>query len=198
MLSTLLSSKSRAEILRILFDGTNPEKYLREIEKLTDITLNSLQKELKLLSSIDVITSRKDGNRVYYAANTNHPIYLEIVSMVAKTVGIVGQLTSHLSSSEIKYAFIFGSIANQKETSSSDIDLIVIGTISMRSLSKLLAAVQENTGREVNPHIFTEDEFKKRLDKKNHFVSSLMKTKWLPIIGDVDGFRNSATQRNNR
>jgi hypothetical protein len=61
------------------------------------------------LVSIDLVKSRKDGNRIYYKANTDSPIYSDLVPIVEKTVSI-------------------GSMAKNKEKASSDIDFIIILT----------------------------------------------------------------------
>lgn len=74
-----------------------------------------------------------------------------------------GELKRSLSDPRIRCAFVFGSFAKGKEKASSDIDLIVIGDIGMRGVSKLLSGGQEKVGREINPHVFTEEEFKKEL-----------------------------------
>ena len=113
MLSQLLTSNTRSEVFRILFDGLHTERYLREIERLTGVGLNSLQKEMKHLASLDLVYSRKDGNRVYYQANNNHPIYSELVSIVEKTVGLVAVFQHTLINAKIKCAFIFGSFCKK-------------------------------------------------------------------------------------
>lgn len=189
MLSELLTSKTRAEVMRILFDGSGEEHYLREMEKISHIQVNSLQKEVKHLASIDLIKARQDGNRIYYRANKEHPLYLDLVSIVEKTVGLGFILKSRLQDQRIKCAFIFGSIAKSNDKSSSDIDLIVIGDLGMRVLTKLLSGVQENVGREINPHIYTEEEFKKRIKLKDHFITSILKEQIKLIIGDVSDYR---------
>ena len=86
MLTDLLSSKTRSELLRILFDGRGTEHYLRDLERLSNIKISSIQKEVKNLVGIDLLKSRKDGNRLYFKANLAHPIYSDIVSIVSKTV----------------------------------------------------------------------------------------------------------------
>ncbi|MDO9182862.1 MAG: nucleotidyltransferase domain-containing protein [Bacteriovorax sp.] len=189
MLSELFTSDSRAEIMRILFDGEGKEHYLREIEKLTHIQINSLQKEVKHLAKIDLIKARKDGNRIYYKANTENPIYSDLVSIVEKTVGIVSLLKEKLNDPKIECAFLFGSMATNREKATSDIDLIVIGDLGMRALTKLLSGLQEKLGREINPHIYTEDEFKKRIKSKDHFVTSVLKEVIKPVIGNVNEYR---------
>jgi predicted nucleotidyltransferase len=189
MLSELFTSDSRAEIMRILFDGEGKEHYLREIEKLTHIQINSLQKEVKHLVKIDLIKARKDGNRIYYKANIESPIYADLVSIVEKTVGIVSLLKEKLNDPKIDCAFLFGSIAKGKEKAASDVDLIVIGDLGMRALTKLISGLQDKLGREINPHIYTKEEFKKRIKSKDHFVTSVLKEEIKIIIGNVNEYR---------
>lgn len=189
MLAELFTSNTRAEIMRILFDGDGREYYLRDIEKKTHIQINSLQKEVKHLLSIDLIKARKDGNRIYYKANNESPIYIDLVSIVEKTVGVVALLKDKLNDSKIECAFLFGSMAKNKEKSRSDIDLIIIGDIGMRGLTKLLSGLQEKLGREINPHIYTKEEFKKRIIAKDHFITSVFKEEIKPIFGNLNEYR---------
>lgn len=189
MLSELFTSNSRAEIMRILFNGLAEEHYLRDIEKLSHVKVNSLQKEVKHLSSLDLLKARKDGNRIYYSANIEHPLYPDLVSIVEKTVGIFAELKRSLNDSRIHCAFAFGSFAKRAEKASSDIDLVVIGDIGMRGVSKLLSGLQEKVGREVNPHVFTVEEFKKRLKSKDHFISNVLKEEIKVLIGNIDEYR---------
>ncbi len=189
MLSQLLTSKTRAELLRLLFNGNEAEHYLRGLEKLTGIQVRSIQKEVKNLMELDLLKSRKDGNRIYYSANSHHPLYPDLVSIVEKTVGIVGLLGEKLEDSRIELAFVFGSIAKGKANSESDIDLVVIGDLGMRALTKLLSGLQEKLGREINPHIFSRAEFEKRIKNKDHFVTSILSEEIKVIKGRVDEYR---------
>ena len=192
MLDKLLTSQARSEIMRLLFDGQNHEFYMRELEKLTSMAIGSIQKEVKHLSELDLIRSRRDGNRLYYCANTNHPIYSELVSIVEKTVGISALLKEALEKKpQVECVFIFGSVAKNKERATSDIDLVVIGDIGMRAVSKMLAPVQEKVGREINPHIYTAQEFKKRVSEKEHFISAILKGTIKPLIGDINDYRST-------
>jgi predicted nucleotidyltransferase len=72
-------------------------------------------------------------------------------------------MAERLVDEKIETAFIFGSVAKGKERSHSDIDLVVVGSIGMRALTKLLSGLQEKLNREINPHIFTAEEFKKKV-----------------------------------
>jgi predicted nucleotidyltransferase len=189
MLAEFLTSMTRAEVLRVLFDGRLQEYYLRDIEKKVTVKINSLQKEIKHLLSIDLIKSRVDGNRIYYSANNEHPLYIDLVSIVNKTVGVEAQLKTRLKDSRIKCSFLFGSFAKNQEGAQSDIDLVVIGSIGMRAVTKLLSGLQEFLGREINPHVYSENEFKKRIKDKDHFVTSFLMTEKKILIGNLDEYR---------
>lgn len=188
MLAEIFTSNTRSEVLRLLFDGQENAFYLRELERVSGINVGSFQKEIAHLSELDLIKSRKDGNRIYYTANTNHPLYPDFVSIVEKTVGITAKLKDRLTDPRIDCAFIFGSYATGKTNAESDIDLVVIGELGMRALTKLLSGLQEEIGREINPHIYTPDEFKKRINNKDHFVTSILNEKHKVILGDLNEF----------
>ena len=84
---------------------------------------------------------------------------------------------------------MFGSFAKRKEKSKSDIDLIVIGNLGMRALTKLLSGLQEKICREVNPHIFSEEEFRVRIKMKDHFITSILKEEIKLITGNINEYR---------
>ena len=182
-LAELLSSRARADIFRLLFPGTGEELHVREIERRSGLNDSTLRQELRKLTRLDLVRSRRDGNRVYYRAKTENPLYPEIRNLVIKTSGLADVLRSALMDKRIRVAFVFGSIARSEEKAGSDVDLMVIGQIGLRDLSRLLSGMEEKIGREVNPHVFREEEFRKRIRVKEHFVSRVMEVPKIFIIG---------------
>jgi predicted nucleotidyltransferase len=182
-LAELLSSRARAEIFRLLFSGTGEELHVREIERRSGLNDSTLRQELRKLVRLDLVQSRRDSNRVYYRAKTESPLYPEIRNLVLKTSGLSDVLKSALSDKRIRVAFVFGSIARGEEKAGSDVDLMVIGQLGLRDLSGLLSGIEEKIGREINPHVLHEDEFRKRVRAKEHFVSSVMESSNIFIIG---------------
>ena len=132
---------------------------------------------------LDLVKARRDGNRLYYRANTENPLFPEIRNLVLKTAGLVEVIKSALDREGIEVAFIFGSLARSKERAESDVDLMVIGTIGLRSLSSRLAGVSEQIGREINPHALSIEEFRRRKQNGNHFLSNVIESPKLFIIG---------------
>jgi len=182
-LAEILSSRARAEIFRLLLSGTGEELHVREIERRSGLNDSTLRQELRKLVRLDLVQSRRDSNRVYYRAKTENPLYPEIRNLVLKTSGLSDVLKSALLDKRIRVAFVFGSIAHGDEKAGSDVDLMVIGQLGLRDLSRLLSGIEEKIGREVNPHILREEEFRKRIRAKEHFVSSVMDTPKIFIIG---------------
>ena len=185
ILGELLSSKIRAEIFRNLF-GVAPDSalYMRELERRTGFAIGTVQTELKKLQRLDIISSVKDGNRVYYRANNAHPLYPEIRALVLKTSGLADVIVNALGNeTDIRVAFVFGSFARQEEKAGSDVDLMVVGDIGLRKLTGLLMNDSGKIGREINPHVFSEKEFVKRKKDQDHFLNQVLEAPKIFIIG---------------
>ena len=186
-LSEILSSRTRAEMFRLLFGaGTQMSFHLREIERRTGLSTGSLRQEITKLRKLGLITLRKDGNRTYYEANRHHPLFEDIHRIVLKTVGLVDVLKASLGKSGIQCAFVFGSVAQGTAKAESDIDLMVVGTIGLRKLTSLLSGVGNQLGREINPHVLTPEEYHDRVQRKDHFVTNVMESTRLFVVGNYD------------
>ena len=187
ILAEILSSNIRAEIFRNLFGVEKQILHLREIERRTGFAVGTVQQEIKKLLRLDIITRIKDGNRSYYKANTNHPLYPEIRNLVLKTNGLADLLKQALSAEpKIKIAFVFGSFARKEEKAASDVDLMIIGDVSLKKLTGLLMDVSEKMGREINPYRLTESEFIKRKKEKDHFLQEVLQSPKIFITGTED------------
>ncbi len=185
ILAELLSSKIRAEIFRILF-GAVPDAmlHMREIERRTGFAIGTVQTELKKLQRLEMIAGIKDGNRVYYRANTGHPLYPEIRNLVLKTIGLADVIKNALCNEKgIRIAFVFGSFASGEEKAGSDIDLMVVGNTGLRRLTGLLAGASGRIGREINSHALTEKEFARRKKGRDHFLKQVLDSPKIFILG---------------
>ena len=183
-LSDMISSKARAEIFRLLFGVSDKELHVREIERQSGLAFRTVHQELKNLKQMDLIKEHRAGNRVYYRANDEHPLFNDIRNIVLKTSGLVEVLREALDHKQVKVAFVFGSIARKDEGARSDVDLMVIGDVSLRKVVGWLSDVAERVGREINPHAFSLNEFQKRKESGNHFLTTVLRSPKLFIRGD--------------
>lgn len=173
-------------MLRLLFGLNSSPLHARELERRSGIRIGSVRQEAARLLRLGLITLRKDGNRTYYEANRRHPLFEDIHRIVLKTVGLVDVLKAALGSTGIQCAFVFGSVAQGTAKAESDIDLVILGTIGLRKVTSLLAGIGNQLGREINPHVLSPEEYLKRVRNKEHFVSSLMTSPKLFVVGTDD------------
>ena len=187
--------KARQRLLGILLPQPNQEFYLRELIRRSGLGQGSVQQELASLTKAGIIIRRKDGNRVYYRANVSAPIYSELKGLMLKTAGLADVLSNALKpeAGRIGFAFVYGSVARADESAQSDIDLMVIGTVSFRRLSEIVGSAQEYLGREINPTIYSKSEFLAKLKDGHHFCRSIVREPKLFILGEEDEFKSLAS-----
>jgi predicted nucleotidyltransferase len=185
LLAQILSSQVRAEIFRLLFNGRQKSIHLRDLQRKSGLSIGTIQKEIAHLKRMDLVTPERDGNRLYYKGNTNHPIYKEICGLVEKTYGIEENLIEALKNIKgIECVFIFGSYAKGEEKSHSDLDLLIIGDVGLRTLSSIFKKLTEKTEREINPHVYSKKSWKEKLKKNDHFIKNIMSENRIFLIGD--------------
>jgi predicted nucleotidyltransferase len=183
-LDRIIVSKARAEIFRLLFGTRGGELHLRAIERRSGLSAPSVREELLNLVNLDLVKVRKESNRHYYRANTAHPLYGDIRSIVLKTSGLADILAKALDHNEVIVAFVFGSIVTNDDKAASDIDLMIIGNVGLRKVIGWLSGVPEKIGREINPHVMTSEEFGRRIADGEHFLASVLETPKLFVIGN--------------
>jgi len=179
----IVGSKGKAGILRLLFGVDAPEIYLREIARRAGLAVRTVHVELARLVKAGLVCARKDGNRIYYRANRENPVYPDIRNLVLKTAGLAEVLRDALQAAEVEIAFVFGSLASSTAGPGSDVDLMLIGPIGLRRVSKLLSGVAAAVGREINPHVMSAEELSKRRRAGDHFVLSVLDSPRLFVIG---------------
>lgn len=196
MLNKLFSSKARVEILKLFLFNPDDSFYQRQISMLTRQSIRGVQREVEKLQSIGLIEKSAQGNRLYYRVNRNCSIFEDLKRILFKTTGIAEALKGKLVKSDsIKIAFVYGSYAKGEESLSSDIDLLVIGNITLKELSRLLSKSKSEIGRETNYTVFKAGEFRKRIKQKDHFLNTVLKEKKLFIIGGEDELKTITESR---
>ena len=93
-----------------------------------------------------------------------------------KTIGLTSLLQDALSDlgDKIELAFVVGSMASGRQTAGSDLDICVLGEVSLREIVKALSPVQETLQREINPVVMTPKKFSEQSRKKDRFVTRVL------------------------
>ena len=93
-----------------------------------------------------------------------------------KTSGIADVIKSCLNrfGGKIEIAFVYGSVARTEELSTSDVDLMIVGDVGLVDLVPGLRRAEKTLGREVNPTIYSPQEFFKRRKKGDSFINTVL------------------------
>jgi predicted nucleotidyltransferase len=197
-LGDVLFGKGRGSILGLLYGHPDQSFYYRQITRqLTAVSVGTVQRELEILSQLGLIDRSALGNQVFYQANRKHPVFTELRALLKKTVGAFQLLRSALAplGRHISLAFVYGSMARQEEKGDSDIDLMIIGRVTLERVLERLAEVEGSLGRPINPTIYFPAEFKTKLASGNHFLNSVVRGEKVLLIGDENELRKLGGQR---
>lgn len=191
MLASLLFGTYRQRVLGLLLLNPGRSYYVREIARLTNTAAGTLHKELARLAGAGVLNRESVGNQVRYSANRNCPVFEELASILRKTSGLVDVLAEALSPVEkkISLAFVFGSLARGEQQSGSDVDVMLVGKIKFADAVRVLHSVQETLQREVNPVVYSLDEFNRRTKSGDSFIREVLSKPKLFIVGNEDELR---------
>jgi uncharacterized protein len=187
----LLFGSTRGRILGLLFGMSDDVFFARQIVRSINVSAGAAQRELMTLTNAGIIARKQIGNQVFYRANSDHPAYAELKALLAKTTGVFNQLSEALAplAHQIEFAFVYGSFARGDEKAVSDIDLMVIGSLTLDDLLEKLAPVERALNRPINPSIYSLKELKAKLKANNHFLKAIQKGKSVFLIGDEHEFR---------
>jgi predicted nucleotidyltransferase len=185
-LASTLFPKSRRMVFGLLMSHPDRAFYLREIAELTHLGIGHLQRELNRLVAAGIIRRFKRGRHVYFQADPACPVFDELRGIVIKTIGIAESLRQALLPlrDRIHTAFIFGSVARKEEHSASDVDLMVIGEVSLADVVDVIRDAEQRIARPVNPTVYPPQEFAAKLAAGHHFVTKVAEREKLILIGD--------------
>ncbi len=191
-LADVLFGKGRGALLALFYGHPDESFYYRQItRRLATVSAGTLQRELDTLSQLGLIDRSTVGKQVFYRANRKHPVFPELRALVAKTVGAIQVLRSALApmADRISLAFIYGSMARQEEKAESDIDLLVVGKVTLEDVLTCVSDLEPSLGRDVNPTVYSLAEFKTKLKSGNHFLNSVVRREKIFLIGDEGELR---------
>jgi len=118
-------------------------------------------------------------------------VFEELASILRKTSGLVDVLAEALRSVEnqISLAFVFGSLARGEQQSSSDVDVMLVGGVGFADAVRILHPAQEILQREINPVVYSLDEFQRRATSGDSFIREVLSQPKLYIVGNEDELR---------
>ena len=186
-IAAALFSATQQRVLGLLFGQPDRSFFANEIIALAGAGSGATQRELAKLELASLVKTSRVGNQKHYQANSDSPIYAELASIIAKTVGIVEPLRAALAplAKKIHVAFVYGSIAKKSDTAKSDIDIMVIASdLSYADVYAALEIAEARLARTISPTVQSPAEWRKKMSAKNAFTIKVSTQPKLFLIGD--------------
>jgi DNA-binding transcriptional ArsR family regulator len=197
ILEHLLGSRLRAKLLGWLFSHPGERYFVRQLALLLSEDSTNLSRELARLAELGIVTGSREGQQKYFRVNPESPIFPELRGLVLKTAGLGDLLRESLAplAGRIHVAFLFGSFAAGRADAASDVDLLVVGDVSLRELVEALGPIQNRLGREVNPVVYPVPEFREKSGQEHRFLTSVLEGPKLFLIGSAHELERLAELR---
>lgn len=188
-LADALFSRTQQRVLGLLFGQAGRSFYANELIQLAGAGTGGVQREVARLVQSGLVTVRAVGNQKHYQANASSPLFDELRGIVIKTVGLTDPLRDALRplASQIRAAFVYGSVAKREDVATSDIDVMLIS--DSLTYADVFSALEKASGRlfrHVNPTIFSTKDLTRRRKSDNAFVKRVLARPKIWLIGVED------------
>lgn len=190
-LKHILVSQTRLKLINVLFYNPKEIFYVRQLVRLVDEEINSVRRELENLKSAGIINTEWRGNRLYYWADKQSPLFTALILLANQNSGLGLKLQNKNETlGNIKlvfynYKFITGEKRNQ-----DDIDLIIVGDVSLREIESFIKQEELVRGHEINYMVMGKGEFKLRRQKRDQFIVDFFLGSPVAIIGSFQEISN--------
>lgn len=181
-----LFSNTRKKVLALLFAHPGKSFYSSEIIQKIGAGVGSVYRELERLEQCGVVEVSKIGNQKHYQANRLCPVFEELKGLILKTCGVTDTLLVGLEpfNSQVKVAFVYGSIADNTAAAGSDVDIMIISdSLTYTDLLAVIPEMEQKIGRMLSPLVYSVQEFKDKLSNANNFITSVMQKPKIFLIG---------------
>lgn len=186
-----LFTATQQRMLSLLFGQPGRSFFTKELIDLAGGGSGAVQRELGRMQQSGLIVQTLRGNQKHYQSNPDAPIFAELCSIVAKMLGPADILRVALApiAERVPLALLYGSVATRRDTAHSDFDLLLVSdTLTLEEVYQALAPAEKQLGRPVNPTLYTQAEWRKRLAQRNPFLTRLLAGETIALIGDKDAF----------
>ncbi len=196
MLEHLFGSKTRVKILKLLYRRPDRPFFVRELSREVGVQINAVRRELELLLHLGIINEKTDTKptdaekagatlRKYYQLNPESLLYSELQALLIKeTVIEQKQFIADLSTKigDIKLLILTGVFTHDSKV---ETDVLVIGSVKLRALTKLIEHYQRELGFDIRYTIMTEDEFIDRRYVMDKFLFSIFEAEHVKVVDHI-------------
>lgn len=188
MLEELFVSRVRVKILQLFL--TSPQEslfHVREIVRRVSEEINAVRRELARMEKYGMVTSEWRANRRLYRFRKDYLFYRELLSLVAKTSGLGGNLVKNKARlGKIKFAFVSTKFLKGGSSNTEDVNVLIVGSIVLPELQSIIADEQAKREQEINYSFMDEAEFRFRVRRRDPFILRVLLQPKVMLVGDEE------------
>lgn len=171
-LEQLFGSKTRVKIISLFL--LNPERafFVRELTRKLNTRINSVRRELIILSKIGFLKKKSEGKKIFYSVNSSFIFYDELLAMVEKTGKSGDKISEEVKNlGDIVFATLSGEFTSNNATK---VDLLMVGRVNRPKLIKFIKKLEKDVSREINYTVLTQKEYFYRQKCKDRFLIDIL------------------------
>lgn len=183
-LAPLFRSQQQLRILAALFADPGDEMSIGELSERAGVAQATASREVARLAEHGIVLTRSLGRNTLVSPNWGLPWAKDLRSILVQTVGVLGRLADALAGvMDVEEAFVFGSWAarytGEPGPPPRDIDVLVVGEASLRSVRRACRHLERDLRVEVNPVVVTPAAWSST--KPEPFVAQLKSQALVPV-----------------
>lgn len=159
MLDTLITSKTRIKLLLKFFLNSQTKSYLRSLEGEFGESTNAIRLELNKFEEAGMLKADVNGNKKLYQANTKHPLFEDIHSIIKKYIGIdrvIEQIIGKVG--QLEKVYLIGDYA--KGVDGGIIDFLLVGNqFNYDYIANMTGIAEKKIDRKIRFLYMNPDEF---------------------------------------
>lgn len=187
-LSDIITSKVRIKILKLFLSDTSEMYHVRGIVRETKEEINAVRRELLRLEKAGILKKEARGNRLYYWSRRDYLYFGDLLSIVAKSTGLGGEILANRKKiGKISFVMFSGRFTRRKKRKSGDqVDILVVGEVVLPELAALIRKEESKRGHEINYTVMSRDELDFRKKRRDPFLLGILTGSRVMIVGDEE------------
>ncbi|WKZ30817.1 MAG: hypothetical protein QY318_03130 [Candidatus Dojkabacteria bacterium] len=184
MIENLFISKVRIKMLDHFLSNPSEEYHVRGLVRLLDEEINAVRRELQNLERCKLLHSQRRGNKLYYKLTPENIIVADLRALIYKDRADVQKVAAALLTIEgIKAAFLTENYINNSHDAEYDIDLFVLGKVSVDKFTTEMKKLEKELEREFRMTLFTPEDLEFQHKKRDAFLLNVLRKDRIMLIG---------------
>lgn len=156
--------------------------------------INAVRRELARMEKYGMVTSEWRANRRLYRFRNDFVYYQQLLEMVVKSTALGGAIVKNKSKlGKIKFAMMATRFAKNELSGNDEVDLLIVGQITLPELQALIANEQLNREREINYSFMDDAEFQFRVRRRDPFILKVLVQPKIMLLGMEEDMLSGVT-----